>query len=412
MPVTEAVARKPSTFRRLWLATAVSNVADGVIAVAAPLLAATLTRDPALIAGLVVAQKLPWLLFSLPSGAIVDRLDRRIVVQSANILRSIALVGLSVSIALDAFSLPILYVVFFLLGLAETLFDNASSALLPSVVPDKDLERANGRLQIAYILGDSFTGPALGGVLVAFAMVAPAVFGAAGYGVSVLLLAMLPRVRPQAAERTGSIAGQLATDIREGWTWYWRSPILGTLSVLAAVGNAMSAATYGILVLVGQDHLGLDARGYGLLLALGAIGAVLGGWLAGRVGELVAPGTLLFITTVISAVATLFLGLTHNPVIAGAMIALDGFVVLVQGVVVVSLRQRIVPSELLGRVTAVYRMIALGAFTVGGLGGGLLARAFGLTAPFVAGAAVMTVTAIAVLPVLSNKNLRAARHGV
>jgi MFS family permease len=364
MPVADAPALSP--FQRLWTATAVSNLADGVIAVAAPLLAATLTRDPALIAGLVVAQKLPWLLFSLPSGAIADRLDRRTVVQTANVLRSIALTSMAVSIALDAFSLPVLYLVFFALGLAETLFDNASSALVPSVVPDKDLERANGRLQIAYILGDSFTGPALGGVLVAVAAVAPAVFGAAGYGISVLLLAMLPRSRPPAGEREGSVARRLATDIREGWRWYWRSPILGALSVLAAVGNAMSAATYGILVLVGQDHLGLDARGYGFLLALGAIGAVLGGWLAGRIGELVAPGTLMFSTTVISAVSTLFLGLTRNPVIAGSMMALDGFVVLVQSVVVVSLRQRIVPSELLGRVTAVYRMIALGAFTIGG----------------------------------------------
>lgn len=410
MPVAEAPTL--SAFQRLWTATAVSNVADGVIAVAAPLLAATLTRDPALIAGLVVAQKLPWLLFSLPSGAIADRLDRRTVVQAANVLRSVALAGMSVSIAFDAFNLPILYAVFFALGLAETLFDNASSALVPNVVPDKDLERANGRLQIAYILGDSFTGPALGGVLVAVATIAPAVFGAAGYGISVLLLAMLPRSRPETGERQGSVARQLASDIREGWSWYWRSPILGALSVLAAVGNAMSAATYGILVLVGQDRLGLDARGYGFLLALGAIGAVLGGWLAGRVGELVPPGTLVFWTTILSAVSTVFLGWTHNPVIAGSMMALDGFVVLVQSVVVVSLRQRIVPSELLGRVTAVYRMIALGAFTVGGLGGGLLARAYGLTAPFVVGAAAMTVTAVAVLPLLSNAKLRMARHGV
>lgn len=410
MPVAEAPTL--SAFQRLWTATAVSNVADGVIAVAAPLLAATLTRDPALIAGLVVAQKLPWLLFSLPSGAIADRLDRRTVVQAANVLRSVALAGMSVSIAFDAFNLPILYAVFFALGLAETLFDNASSALVPNVVPDKDLERANGRLQIAYILGDSFAGPALGGVLVAVATIAPAVFGAAGYGISVLLLAMLPRSRPETRERQGSVARQLASDIREGWSWYWRSPILGALSVLAAVGNAMSAATYGILVLVGQDHLGLDARGYGFLLALGAIGAVLGGWLAGRVGELVPPGTLVFWTTILSAVSTVFLGWTHNPVIAGSMMALDGFVVLVQSVVVVSLRQRIVPSELLGRVTAVYRMIALGAFTVGGLGGGLLARAYGLTAPFVVGAAAMTVTAVAVLPLLSNAKLRMARHGV
>jgi MFS family permease len=400
-----------TTFQRLWTATACSNLADGVIAVAAPLLAAMLTRDPVLIAGLVIAQKLPWLLFSLPGGAIVDRVNRRTVVQSANVLRTVALILLSLSIALDLFGLSVLYGVFFLLGCAETLFDNASSALVPAVVADDDLERANGRLQIAFVLGDSFVGPALGGVLVAAATVAPAVFGAAGYAISVLLLALLPKVRPPATKRTRSLAGQFAVDVREGWNWYWGSPILRTLSVVAAVGNAMAAATYGIYVLVAQDHLGLGARGYGVLLALGAIGAVAGGWIAGRVGERVAPGTLLFTTTVISAVSTLFLGLTASPAIAAAMMAVDGFVVLIQAVVVVSLRQRIVPAELLGRVTAVYRMIALGAFTVGGLGGGLLAREFGLAAPFLAGSAAMTVTAVVVLPVLSNRKLRAARLG-
>ena len=124
------------TSPKLWTASAVSNLGDGVTLVAGPLLAATLTRDPRLVAGLAVAQRLPWLLFSLVSGALVDRLDRRLLMVRVDAARCAAVGLLGVAVLADAVTLPLLYAVFFALGTAETLFDNASVSILPAVVPE------------------------------------------------------------------------------------------------------------------------------------------------------------------------------------------------------------------------------------------------------------------------------------
>ncbi len=133
-------------FAKLWTASTVSNLGDGVTLVAGPLLAASLTRDPLLVAALTFAQRLPWLLFSLLSGALVDRLDRRRVMVSADLFRAVVIGLLGVVVLLDAASIPLLCTTLFLLGTAETLFDTASISILPAMVPKASLTKANGRL--------------------------------------------------------------------------------------------------------------------------------------------------------------------------------------------------------------------------------------------------------------------------
>lgn len=399
------------TFRKLWAATATSNLSDGVSLAGAPLLAATVTHDPALIAGITVAQRAPWLVLAFVSGALADRLDRRRVSQAANWIRMAGFLALALAVVGDAVSMPLLYVVFFAIGTAETLYDSASSAWLPALVDADDLGRANGRLQTTYVVCNEFVGPPVGGFLFASAAVAPFVLGAVGYLAAVGLLALIPsatrhRKEPSAEPLT---ARSIATDIVVGARWYWSSPTLRALSVVAAVGNAASAASYGILVLLATDVLGVSSAGYGVLLAAGAIGAVLGGLVAGKAGEWMPTGTLMLVTSLVSAGATAGMGLAISPAATVGFMALDGFAVLIQSIQSVTLRQQIVPNELMGRVTSTYRSVALGALTVGGIAGGLIAKFFGIPAAFYAGGAAMAVTAFAVLPVLSNTRIARVR---
>ncbi|MGW6707383.1 MFS transporter [Streptomyces sp. NPDC054956] len=394
-------------FRGLWLATATSNLSDGISLAAAPLLAVSITRDPALIAGITVVQRAPWLFLAFISGALADRLDRRRVTQAANWIRAAAFATLLVAVVCDAMSMPLLYVVFFAIGTAETLYDSSTAAWLPTLVEPKDLARANGRLQTTYVICNEFVGPPIGGFLFAAAACAPFALGTAGYLAAVGLLALIPAEvgRHQQPEYEPLTVRSVREDIAVGARWYWSSPTLRAMSLVAAVGNAAGAASYGILVLLAQEELGVSESGYGVLLAAGAVGAVLGGMAAGKVGEWLRPGTLILVTNLVSAASTAGMGLAVNPAVTVAFMAIDGFAVLVQTIHVVTLRQQIVPNELMGRVTSVYRALAVGSFSIGGIAGGLLAKSFGVPASFYAAGAAMAVTALLVLPVLNNARI-------
>ncbi|MEU8435250.1 MFS transporter [Streptomyces sp. NPDC029216] len=400
------------SFQKLWAATATSNLSDGVSLAAAPLLAATVTHDPALIAGITVAQRAPWLVLAFISGALADRLDRKRVAQAANWIRVAGFAALAVAVLGDAVSMPLLYAVFFAIGTAETLYDSSSSAWLPTLIAPDDLGRANGRLQTTFVVCNEFVGPPMGGFLFASAAAAPFVVGAGGYLAAVGLLALIPSVTGHRQEPSAEplTVKSVAADIAVGARWYWTSPTLRSLSVIAAMGNAVSAATYGILVLLATDVLGVSSGWYGVLLAAGAIGAVIGGLVADKVGARMPLGTLILVTNLLSAGSTVGMGLAISPAATVAFMALDGFVVLIQTVQVVTLRQQIVPNELMGRVTAAYRSVAVGAFTVGGIAGGLVAKFFGIPAAFYAGGTAMALTALAVLPVLNDKRLAQVRR--
>jgi len=157
-------------FRRLWVASALSNLADGVFQVALPLLAVTLTKSPALVAGVALAQRLPWLVMALPAGALADRLDRRRTMVRVDALRVIVMGALAAAVGLDAASMPVLYAAAVVLGVGETLFDTAAQSILPSLVDRSQLSAANGRLQAVELTANQFVGPPLGGVLAAAAV--------------------------------------------------------------------------------------------------------------------------------------------------------------------------------------------------------------------------------------------------
>ena len=402
--------RKPGgweTFRRLWIATAAANVADGFLLAAVPLLALTLTRDPLLIAGLTAMQYVPWLLFSLPAGVLADLHDRARLMWLANLVRILALTALALLAGFQLLSLPVLYVGVLVLGLAETLYDNTSSAVVPSIVEDRLLERANGRLQATYTLGNSFVGPPLGGLLFGLAIAAPLAFGALGYAVAFALLLLLPSLRAPTADPDENGPSGVMTATKEGWLIFRRSKALVALCVLAGVGNAVSAAAYGLIPLVLVQRLDAPPSLYGLVLAGGAVGAVLGGLLGDRVAARFPPGAILIGTTAVSAAVIACFAVVPHPIALAVLMALDGFLVMTQSVVLVSTRARLIPAVAMGRVTALFRSFSLGAGVVGGLAGGLLARGTSIGTVYLAGGALLLALSVRLARRLGSAALRA-----
>jgi len=395
-------------YTKLWTASTISNLGDGVTLVAGPLLAASLTRDPALVAGLAFAQRLPWLLFSLVSGALVDRFDRRRLMAMVDFFRTGTIGILGLAVLSGWASIPLMYGVFLFLGTAETLFANASLAILPSVVSKVHLEKANGRLFAAELVANDFAGRSLGGVLYAVAASIPFLLDAGTFAASAaLILALRGRYRVPRPE--GMLEKTLVGEISEGLVWLLRHRLLFALAIMLGVGNLTFSATSSILVLFAGEILDLGSVGYGLLMTAGGVGGVLGSLFAERIGSLFGTGRTLFLAMLLQAPVFAAIALSGNPFVVGAMIALEGGVAFVWNVLTFALRQVLVPDELTGRVTSVYRLLGVGSGAFGALIGGLLAREAGLVAPYWFAAAVMVVAAVTSLPFVNNRMVDEAR---
>ncbi|NUT31797.1 MAG: MFS transporter, partial [Hamadaea sp.] len=212
------------SFTALWASQASSNLADGLLQAAAPLLVATLTRDPLAVAGMTVVQFLPWLLATLPAGVLADRVDRRRILTAGNWLRAAGFALLALSLANGRQHVALLYAAVFLAGCAETMVDNAALAIPPRLVPRERLERANGRLFATQSVINTFVGPPAGAALFAIAASAAFYTGAAAFALAGAAALLLPALRPTHAERERrrSTATTVGQDIRSGWTHFWR----------------------------------------------------------------------------------------------------------------------------------------------------------------------------------------------
>jgi MFS family permease len=413
--IISSVSSRPSArsgwrqFRRLWASTAASNVADGVLLAAAPLLAATLTRDPLLVSGLTVAQYLPWFLFTLASGAIVDRYDRRRLLILGNAARAGAIAALAVAVATDLRHLALLYLAVFVLGIAETIVDNAALVVLPRLVERQLLERANGRIFATQSVINTFVGPPLGSALFAVTATLAFVTGSVMFAVAAAAGALLPRrLAPDLGDRAPT--SSLATDIRKGWGHFWRHRLLRTIALQAATINFFGTATGAMLVLLATGPLGLSESQYGLLLAAAAAGGVIGGLAAERVIHRIGGGPVMMLACLIPAGEYALLALTSEPLLAGAAMFVGTLAGTLSQVVVSTLRQAAVPDRLLGRVTSAYRLIVLGAVPLGAAAGGVSASVLGLRAPFWISAVGLAVAAIAFAPAVTTRAIARAQH--
>jgi MFS family permease len=404
-----ATDRKPGRgFRLLWSASTVSELGDGVTQVAGPLLAVSVTRSPTLVAGLMVAQQLPWMLFALPSGAMVDRADRRLAMASASIARAVALSVLGVMVVSGHASMPVLYGIFFVVGCAGVVFENAATAVLPALVDRAGLERANGRLQSAATLAQSLVAQPLGAWLFALAAWVPFLLDASGLAVVVALVTALPALvnaTPAKGPRT-----TLRASMHEGVRWLAGNRLLRTLALTVAVSDVGLGAVFSVFVLVSRVRLGVGPLGYGLLLAASALGGFAGGLLADRAVAAIGAGWVLRAEMIVEILTYLGLALTRSAVIAAILLALLGMHLVMFSTVGASLRQALTPANMLGRVHGAYRMAGNGGMLAGAALGGLISTHFGLTAPFWLGFTAMSTVSIAVWGTLNNRDIRTARQ--
>jgi MFS family permease len=372
----------PGSYWKLWSASAGSNLADGMFWVALPLLAIALTDSPALVAGVTVASRLPWLIFSLVAGALADRLDRRRTMIAVDLFRAALLGGLAIATFAGVASIPVLYVVAFALGVAETLFDTSAQSIMPNIVEADRLNVANGRLYAVELSMNQFVGPPLGGFLAAIALSLAFGAGAAAYLLAALAIFLIAGTFKPVREGPPT---RIHQDIAEGLRYLFGHPLLRVLAAMVGISNLASSAVFSLIVLyaVAPGPLGLDEVGFGLLLTGSAIGSLIGTFITEPLERLLGRANLLAVSIAGFGVPMVVLGLTTNIPIIVITLILGGIIGIAWNVVTVSLRQRIVPDHLLGRLNASYRLLAWGTMPIGAALGGIVGEAYGLPAVFI-----------------------------
>ncbi|GGQ79058.1 MFS transporter [Couchioplanes caeruleus subsp. azureus] len=365
---------------------------DGAFAVAAPLLAATLTTDPVALSVVSASAALPWLLFGLPAGALVDRWPRRRVMVASDLARAVVLAVFVVLLSTGHATVVVLAAAVLLLGIGQCFFDSSAQGMIPAVVGrDKvALTQVNGRFWALDTAGRSLAGPALGSALFAAARMLPFVLDALSFLLSAILVRRLPETTPLATPRAG-----LGSAIREGFAYVWRRRTLRTLVVSTCANNGAFSIAMATFVLYAGQSLHVPPAGYGALLAITAVGGVLAGWWAKPLTRRLPYLPLLSIACLGQALAWTGIAAVRTIWFTGLMLALLGAVAAIGSVVIGSARQEGTPDELLGRVVSVFRLFGTGTATFGALLGGVLAAAWGLAAPMYVAALVLVIAGTA-----------------
>jgi len=392
-----------------WLVSAsgLSNLADGAFQITLPLVALGITRDPGAFASVTLVGRLPWLLFALPAGAWADRLDRRRTMVLVDIVRAGMIGVLALIVAVNLEQLWLLYVVAFGLGVAETMFDTAAQSILPNVVDSGQLSLANGRLYAVELTANQFVGPPIGGIIAGITLAGSLAGSAAAYAIAAtVMLLLVGHFRPT----RDTAPPRLRTDIAEGVRYLARHRLLRTLAICVGISNLASTAVLAVLPLyaVEPGPMGLSAGGFGVLLATLAAGSVLGSLVVDRLERRLGRRRTLLLATAMFPVFALVLALTTSIAWIAAAFVVGGALIVGWNVITVSLRQRIVPDHLLGRVNAGYRLLAWGTMPLGAALAGFIGDRWGLTAVFWTSAVLSALCFPIVYIIVTDKALAAA----
>ena len=380
-----------ASYWKLWTATAISNLGDGVSMVAYPWLASAVTRSPLLIAAAGFASRMPWLVFTLHDGVITDRFDRRKLIVGMD-FRGVLTVFVGTVVFLNRSTFPslneltkmsdlktnwpiyiTLLVTAFLFGLAEVLRDNSAQTLMPSVVDTENLEVANGRMWSAESLTNSFIGPPLGSLLIGIAIFLPFYFDAGSFFFAVALIATLKGSFKPVAKVEPKAKINFKAEIKEGFVWLWAHPLLRPMAIILGSMNGLGTMVGAAYILFAQEVLHTSVFIFAVLGTAGAIGGTLGGLLAPKVSAKLGSGPSLWLALAAAPLGSLFIGLTSSWQVVWAVTVVESFVAILWNTITVSLRQSIIPSHLLGRVNSVYRFFAWGSIPIGMfIGGGLV----------------------------------------
>jgi MFS family permease len=361
----------------LWGASTVSNAGDGLLIAAGPLLVTTITREPFAVALATLMQFLPWVILGIPGGALIDRVDRRRLSVIVNVARAVVLGVLAVAIVTGTANLAVVLGSFFVLGTAEMLADNTSSALLATAVPKAELGVANSRLSGTRILANDLGGPPLGALLFAVGMAVPfGVDAICALAAAVLIGRIAATPRPATVERR-----HLRVEIRDGVRWLWHHPPVRALALTIFLFNVTFWAPYSLYVLYATERLGVDEVGYGVLITAGAIGGLAGSIAYPRLERRFALATLMRVGLLLETVTHLTLALSTSAIVVGATMTLFGIHAVVWGTTSTTVRQRAVPTAFMGRVTSVYMLLNVGGGALGSVIGGVIAQRYGIVAP-------------------------------
>jgi MFS family permease len=373
-----APKRLGSGFRWLLASSWLSNTGDGIAIAAGPLLLASLTHSPFLIAAAAFMQWLPPLLFGLWAGALSDRIDRKLIIVTVDLLRAVLLVVLSLAIATGTVSIALVLGTLFALGTAEVFADNTTSTLLPMLISRDDLAIGNARIQVGFITVNQLVGPPIGAALFTAGRAWPFASQAVLVAMGALLVwrIVLP---PHGRERSGTA---IRHDIAEGFRWVRAHAAVRTLVLTIFTFNITFGAAWSVLVLYATRRLGLGAVGFGLVTTVSAAGGLMGtlsyGWIIARVRL----GNIMRIGLIIETLTHLGLAVATTPWIAMPIFFVFGAHAFIWGTTSITVRQRAVPTELQGRVTSVNTVGVYGGLVIGSAIGGVLAQHAGLAAPF------------------------------
>ncbi len=396
-------------FGLYWSSATISFLGDGVRLVAVPLLAASLSSSVAEVALVAAAMGLPWLMFGLFAGVLVDRSERARLMVLLQAVRGAIGVALVVGAATETLTIPSLVVLVFLLGTCEVIYDLAFHALLPMLVERQDLPRANGRLVTAETVALELLGPVLGGTMFAAATALPFALDTLCFAASAALLVLVARrvaPAPPGNRISQSVVGQISLGLR----WFKGHVLVRNLTMLAVAANLAVGGFEALFVLLSRDELSLGPTGYGLLIAIGAAGSIAAGIAAERVTSNRWRRLVCLLATPVVIICFATLTFTRSFVVAAALLTVIGFAVSSFNIVAMSLRQALTPNDMLGRVTAVHRMLCWGALPVGAGIAGVVGEAFGVRTAIGACAAVAAI--LALLALVSSLATRSSDYAV
>jgi MFS family permease len=361
----------------MWAAIAASSLGDGIFSVALPLLALEYTRSPLAISGVMVAGELPVVVAALPFGTLADRVNRRRLIVAIELTRFLFLALFSIFIILGVGRLPLIYLAAFLLGGLNIAFDVVVNASVPSVVPSRDLVRANAHLLNAELTSENLVGQALGGVAMTVSLSLPFVADAmAMAGSAALLNSAVPDSELAPPEHSAW------HDSLEGLRWFVANPLLRLLTSLIASLAFCQGIVFGLLALYARQELQLGNGAYGLLLAAASIGTIFGGIVAPRLYSRLGSGMVIPTAGLAVAGAYLVLAFTHSPLLACAALLIQEFFVIVGNTASRSIRQLVVPDDMQGRAASANTMLIVGCFPIGALFGGAVAGATDIKTAF------------------------------
>lgn len=379
-------------FKRLWTANIFTNLADGLGKTAFPLLAITLTRDPLLISIIGALAMLPWLLFAIPIGAIVDNVDKRKALATTNSIRMLIAAILALLITTEQVTIFWLYLVTFVVGICEVFADTTSQSLIPVIVKNKELEKANSRMEMTFTVFQDFIGAPIGGLLYAVAIAAPFIANSLGFLIAALLCLSMPLPflinNKEFTEKPGFIK-----DIKFGINYlFTHKQLLRIVLITTTIGFCWAFASSTLILYLVED-LNLNPKKYGFLLTFNGLIVLLGALAAPKTAKLIGRGLALALAISISSITILAQGLVTNIWLFLIPNAINAFWLPHWNILLMSTYQRLIPQELYGRIHGTRRTLVWGMMPIASFLGGLLAKT-DLRTPWLIGGTLATVVSI------------------